>query len=426
MIDINLLRENPSLFKESLTKRGKNVSLIDDLLLLDTEWKKQTTSVEAMRAEQKELGNKKDIEGAKALKEKIQAEEKNLRELTEKRMELLFSLPNLLSPEVPEGKDDSENKIIRTWGEKPNFNFTPKDHVELGKNLDIIDNERAAKTTGARFTFLKGGAALLQMALMKWTVDQLTSKETIKEIAEKVGVPTNPFTFVLPPMMINPEMYTRMARLSKETADERYHLEKDDLYLIGSAEHTLGALHADEILSEAELPIRYIGYSTSFRREAGAAGKDTRGILRLHQFDKLEMESFTTSEMGEKEHEFFVAIQEHLLQGLKLPYEVMAVCTGDIGTPDYRQTDINTWMPGQETYRETHTADYMTDYQARRLNTKIKKESGDKEYAHMNDGTAFAIGRTLIAIIENYQTKEGGIVVPEVLRPYMQGVEVIE
>lgn len=426
MIDINLIRENPDLVKASLKKRGQDTGVVDELTQLDAEWKKLTTSVETMRAEQKELGNKKDLEGAKALKEKVQSEEEKLKTATEKRNELLLNIPNTLFKDVPEGKDESENKILRTWGKKPDFHFEPKDHVELGKGLDVIDNERAAKVTGARFTFLKGGAALLQMALIKWTIDQLTSKETVKEIAEKIGVSEKPFTLVFPPVMINEESYRKMARLTDEDKEQRYHIEKDDLYLIGSSEHTMGAMHMDETLEEHELPLRYLGYSTNFRREAGSYGKDTKGILRMHQFDKLEMESFTKAVDGAKEQEFFLATQEHLVQKLGLPYQVVANCAGDTGTPDARQFDIEIWMPGQDKYRETHSADYMTDYQARRLNTRLKKADGGKEFVHMNDATAFAIGRTLIAIMENYQTKEGTVVVPEVLRPYLNGLEVIE
>jgi seryl-tRNA synthetase len=217
--------------------------------------------------------------------------------------------------------------------------------------------------------------------------------------------------------MIRPDAYVKMARLSPEVEDERYYLEKDDLYLIGSAEHTLGSMHMDERISYKNFPLRYIGFSSSFRREAGSYGKDTRGIFRVHQFDKLEMESFTLPDNSLKEHKFLIKIQEYLMQSLKLPYRVMLVCTGDMGGPDARQVDIETWLPGQDKYRETHSADLMLDYQSRRLNTRFKKK-GDLDFVHMNDATAFAIGRTLIAIIENYQQKDGSIQVPEVLQKY--------
>lgn len=214
-----------------------------------------------------------------------------------------------------------------------------------------------------------------------------------------------------------------MARL--EPKDERYYVQSDDLYLVGSAEHTLGPLHMDKVLKEEELPVRYIGYSTAFRREAGSYGKDMKGILRVHQFDKLEMESFSLPEDSVNEQNFFVAIQEYLMQELKVPYRVVQICTGDMGGPDARQIDIECWMPGQNRYRETHTSDLMTDYQARRLNTKVKRKNGT-EFVHMNDATAIAVGRTIIAIMENYQTENGTVKIPKALQKYMFGIKEIK
>ncbi len=425
MIDIELLRKNPDLFRVSQKKRHQDPKLIDTFLTVDKEWRECTGKSEQMRAEQKKLGMEKKIEEAKRLKEEIAAIHETLKVLEEKRQAIALSIPNLLADDVPEGKDDAENKVLRTWGEPTKFDFTPLDHMALGLKLGILDNERAAKTTAARFTFIKGGAAQLQLALMQFVFATLTNNAIIKKLADAAGVSDKVFTPVFPPVMINPAMFTRMARLSPETKDERYHLAQDDLYLIGSAEHTLGSMYADEVLPESELPIRYIGYSTSFRREAGAAGKDTHGILRVHQFDKLEMESFSTPETSLNEQQFFVAIQEYLTQQLAIPYRVVHNCAGDTGTPDANQFDLEMWMPGQNKYRETHSADLMTDFQARRLGTKIRKADGSSVYAHMNDATAFAVGRTLIAIMENFQTKEGAIAVPAVLRPYMAGLEEI-
>jgi len=224
--------------------------------------------------------------------------------------------------------------------------------------------------------------------------------------------------------MIRPEVFTKMARLSEEDKDERYYLPSDDLYLIGSAEHTLGPLHMNESINEKDAPVRYVGFSPSFRREAGSYGKDTRGILRVHQFDKVEIETFTTIEKQDEEHEFVVAIQEYLMQSLKIPYRVMLLSTGDMGKPDARQIDIESWMPGQDKYRETHSADMMGDYQSRRLKTKIKNKDGGNEYAAMIDATVFAIGRTLIAIMENYQTEKGTIKIPKVLQKHVGVKEV--
>ena len=216
-----------------------------------------------------------------------------------------------------------------------------------------------------------------------------------------------------------------MARLSSETEIERYLISRDNQYLIGSAEHTLGPMHIDQTLNENVLPLRYFAFTPAFRREAGSYGKDTKGILRQHQFDKIEMESFTTPEDGVREQNFFVAIQEYLMQSLKIPYQVVAICTGDMGGPDYRQIDIESWMPGQNRYRETHTSDYMTDYQSRRLQTRVRMNKGETIFVHMNDATAFAMGRTIIAILENYQQEDGLIKIPEVLKQYMNKRDVI-
>ena len=418
MIDIELLRKNPELFRASVKKRNLNLAIIDNFLALDKEWREQLVKSENMRAEQKKLGAERKIEEAKKLKEELVALQEALKLTEEKRHQAALAIPNLLSDDVPEGKDDTENKVVRTWGKIPKFDFKPLDHIELGQKLNIIDKERAAKVSGARFAYIKGGLARLQLALMQLVFDSLTDEKLVAKLAKKAGVSPKPFTPIFPPVMIKPEPYTLMARLSPETKEERYYMPADDLYLIGSAEHTLGSMYMDEMIAEEELPIRYLGYSTSFRREAGAAGKDTAGILRMHQFDKLEMESFTKPEDSLKEQEFFVSIQEYLTQQLEIPYHIVHNCAGDTGTPDARQLDLEMWMPAQEKYRETHSADLMTDYQSRRLATKIRLTDGTSVYAHMNDATAFAIGRTLIAIMENYQTKQGTIKVPKALQKY--------
>ena len=261
---------------------------------------------------------------------------------------------------------------------------------------------------------------LLQFALIQFIMAALTDRKIIKQLADKVGNPFDkPFTPVLLPVMVKSEVMKKMDRF--DPLGDRYYLEQDEVLLIGSAEHTLGPIHMNEIIKEKDLPIRYIGYSTAFRREAGSYGKDMAGILRRHQFDKAEMETFVQAEYGQLEQNLIVAIQEYLLQRLNIPYQVVAVCSGDMGKPDFRQIDIECWMPGQNKYRETHTSDYMTDFQSRRLNIKYKTKTGDKKFVHMNDATAFAMGRILIAIIENYQQKDGSIIIPEVLRKYMPG-----
>jgi len=326
-----------------------------------------------------------------------------------------------------DGRSLDYSKMTEQKGdeEPKKFSFEPKAHWDLGKDLDIIDSERAGNVAGSRFTYIKGGLARLQFALVQFGLDVLTSEDTLKTIAEEANleVSTQPFVPVIPPAMVKPAVLNRMARL--EPREDRYYLEQDDLFLAGSAEHTIGSMHMDEVLDDAQLPLRYIGYSTSFRREAGSYGKDTKGILRQHQFDKMEMESFTKPEDALREQNFLVAIQEYMMRRLGLPHQVVLVCTGDMGAPDYRQMDIETWMPGQDTYRETHSSDYVASYQPRRLNTRYKNADGKLEFVHMNDATLFAMGRTLLAIMENYQNADGSITVPDALKPYTGNIETI-
>jgi seryl-tRNA synthetase len=265
----------------------------------------------------------------------------------------------------------------------------------------------------------------MQFALVNHAFATLGNEKILSEIAKEKGLSISPEPFVpmIPPVIIRQEIMAKMDRL--EPKEQRYLLPEDEQAFVGSAEHTMGPYHMNETIEEAELPIRYIGYSTAFRREAGTYGKDMRGILRVHQFDKLEMESFATAESGADEQKLIVGIQEYLMRSLGLPHRVVHVCTGDTSKPDFDQYDIETWIPSQNTYRETQTSDYMTDYQARRLKTFYKSKSGEKKLVHMNDATAFAISRTLIAILENYQNEDGSVTIPEVLRPYMGGRELI-
>lgn len=404
MIDIKFIREHSEEAKQAA--RNKNVTVnIDAILGLDIKRKELQTEHDTLRAEQRKLGK----DGGKELSMKVKSIQKELTQLEEDLRVLLWKVPNIPTADTPVGKDESENKVVKEWGSKPSFNFTPKPHWELGVALDVMDNERAAKVSGARFTYLKGDLVLMQNALVQFVFSILIKKG---------------FQLIVPPLFIKPEVFEKMARLHPR--DERYHIPSDDLFLIGSAEHTLGPIHLDDTLSETELPKRYAAFAPAFRREAGAAGKDTRGIIRLHQFDKLEMEVFSTADQAITEHLGLVAIEEEILQALELPYQVLLKCTGDIGDPNARGMDINTWMPGQKVYRETHTADYMSDYQARRLNTKYRAADGSTAFVHMNDATAIAIGRTLAAIMENYQTAEGTIRVPAVLQPWMFGVTEIK
>lgn len=427
MLDLKFIRENPEKVKEGVQKKNAKVD-IDALLALDAEHRKTLGELEAKRAEQKRESKKArgETPALQELKSAIQELEKKERVLKNQLDTVLRAVPNIPFDEVPVGKDESSNVVIREVGKKPNFSFAPKDYLEIARNLDIIDTETASKVSGSRFGYLKGAAALLEFAIIQYTLKTLTNREALAAIVADhknlAGVSATPFVPVVPPVMIKPDVLKKMARL--DPVEERYHITSDNLYLVGSAEHTMGPMHMDETFAEADLPKRYIGFSTSFRREAGSYGKDTKGILRVHQFDKLEMESFCLPELSRKEHEFIIACQEHLLGGLGIPYRVVEICTGDMGAPDARQIDLEAWMPGESLYRETHTADLMTDYQARRLQTRVKRENGKTEFVYMIDATAFAIGRTLIALIENYQTPDGGFRIPEALWPWVDFREV--
>lgn len=428
MLDIHFIRENADIVKDAARKKRVEVD-IDRLLAVDEDRKRLRQELDEKRSEQNRASSRialaqgeergKLIVSMQHLKEGMAEIEERFKNATEEWTKLMLAVPNLPSPDTPVGKDEDENVVVREWGEKPQFPFTPKPHWELGKALDIIDSEKAAEVSGARFNYIKGDLALLQNAIFQHTLKVLTSREALEGIAKEANIEIDPkpFTLVQPPLMMRMEVMGRMARL--HPIEERYVFPEDGLAMIGSAEHTLGPLHMDEVIEESRLPLRYVAYTPAFRREAGAAGKDTRGILRQHQFDKIEMESFARPEDGYREQDLFVAIQEHLVRSLGLPYQLLAICTGDMGKPDQRQFDINTWMAGQDTYRETHTSDYMGGFQSRRLNTRLKDASGNTTHVHMNDATAFAMGRILIAVMENYQQEDGTIRVPEVLVPYV-------
>ena len=404
MLDIKFIRENKELVKEAAKNKHRDVD-VDRLLLIAEERKKLRTELDALNQKRKEAAQNRDAAKGTELKQQVEQAEKDYAEADKIYMGLMLKLPNIYSPDTPVGKDESGNKVLRKWGEPTQFDFAPKEHDELGKNLGLIDTETAADVAGSRFAYLKGPLVLMQFALIQHVFRKLDEKG---------------FTPVIPPVFVKPAVQNRMARFL--TPEDHYMFPEDDLMLIGSAEHTLGPMYMDKTLNEKDLPVRFAGYSTAFRREAGTYGKDTKGILRQHQFDKLEMESFSLPEDSLKEQEFLVSIQEEILQDLKLPYQVVIVCTGDMGFPDYRQIDIETWLPGQNKYRETHSADHTGNFQSRRLNTKVKRADGTTEPVHMNDATAIALGRTLIAIMENYQQADGSIKVPDVLVPYMNGI----
>jgi seryl-tRNA synthetase len=435
MLDIRFIRDNAEAVQENA--RHKNYSVdITQLLKLDDKRRELSSKADDLRerrnanaAKMKGIQGKPDqliIDEGKAIKLELAELEETLNSLEEEALALQKLVPNMSLPDVPLGESEDENVVAKVVGEPTKFDFVPRNHWQIAEQRDWIDKERAAKVAGSRFAYIKGDLVKLQFAIIQFVMNQLTNEEVLKQIiadAELGGVSAKPFTPILPPLMIRTELYDAMDRL--EPRDDRYKLENDDLWLQGSAEHVMGSMHANEVFTESQLPLRYLGYATSFRREAGTYGKDMEGILRMHQFDKLEMESFTTGEDGLKEHLLMVAIQEYLLASLGLPYRVIQKCTADIGKPNARGIDMDTWLPGQDQYRETHTADYMTDYQTRRLQTRVRREDGTIEFAHTNDATAFALGRIMIAIIENNQREDGTVTVPEALRPYLGGKEAL-
>lgn len=427
MLDIRFIRENADRVQESSKQKGYDVS-IADLLKLDDERRSLQQQVDELREKRntnaaKMKGGKPDqatIDEGKQIKVELAEREKYLSDVDEQYTSLLKLVPNMPTDDVPVGASEDENVEVKVVGDIPEFDFEPKNHYEIADAKGWLDKERAAKVAGARFAYVMGDMVLLQQAIIQFVMNSLTNEAVLKEIVETAGIEASarPFIPVLPPLMIKTEPYDQMDRL--QPSDDRYKIEGEELWLQGSAEHVLGSMHAGEIFESEKLPLRYLGFATSFRKEAGTYGKDMEGLIRMHQFDKLEMESFTTSEDSYNEHLLFIAIQEWLLQQLKLPYHVLMKCTADIGKPNARGVDMEVWLPGQGKYRETHTADYMTDYQARRLNTRVRAEDG-LELVHTNDATAFALGRAMVAILENYQTADGDVRVPEVLKPYLGG-----
>ncbi|MBC7708307.1 serine--tRNA ligase [Polaromonas sp.] len=443
MLDIQFIRDNAQLVKEKSAQKGYTVQ-IDQLLELDGHRRTRLTQIDELRARRNaqaaelKQGKPSDeqIAAGRQLKEEVAQLESDLARIDEEYTILLKAVPNMPLEDVPVGASEQENVVAKRVGEPKQFDFQVKTHWELAEAKDLIDKDRATKVAGPRFAYIKGGLVELQFAIMQFVTCTLGNETILQKLINENGlnISAKPFVPVLPPAMIKTPVYEAMDRL--EPRDDRYKVgeEVDELWLQGSAEHTLGSMYQDEILSESQLPIRYVGYLTSFRREAGTYGKDTEGIIRMHQFDKLEMEVFSTPETGLDEHKLLCALQEYLVQQLELPYQVLQKCTADIGKPNARGIDIETWMPGQDKYRETHTADYMTDYQSRRLKTRFRREPKSAQavvdvaasnpaigLVHTNDATAFALGRIMVAIMENYQTADGNIKIPTVLQPYMAG-----
>ena len=425
MLDIKFIREHPDEVKEGCRKKGVDLDL-DRLLEVDEKRRKVLMEVEGLRSQQKrmskeiyqkkgETGQREGIDRVRNLKTQLRDSEKELRPIEDEFYALMRMIPNPPLSEVPEGRDETENVVVREVGQRPTFDFTPRDYMEIAEDLDIIDTKRAAKVAGSRFGYLKGDCVLLEFALVQLAMDTLTQEGFIP---------------VIPPVMLNYEAMDGMGYLTRG-GSEVYHVEKDDLYLVGTSEQSIGAMHMDEILDQGDLPRRYVGFSTCFRREAGSYGKDTKGILRVHQFDKVEMFSFCEPEKSRDEHDLILAMEEKLVRMLGIPYRVVQMCSGDLGDPAANKRDIECWMPGMGEYRETHSCSNCTDFQARRLNVRYRARDqgsgGTKvRFVHTLNGTACAIGRMIIAIIENFQQADGAVLIPDVLRSYMYGMERIE
>lgn len=440
MLDIKYIRENTKDVQKAIKNRNVTVDL-KELLAADDSRRELIQIVDKLRASMNKVsaniakleGKEKEaaIKKTGATKKKLGTAEKKLKKADEAFEFLMYQLPNVPFEEVPIGKDESANVVLREVGEKPKFSFTPKDVFTLGEELDLIDTKRAANVSGARFAYLKREAALLEFALVQFVFSRLTDEGWLKRVIKKAKLDVKPTTFVpmVPPVLIRPESFRAMGKLDPGQEEERFYIQKDELFLVGSAEHTVGPYHMKETLEKGALPIRYVAFSTAFRREAGTYGKDTKGTMRTHQFDKLEMFSYAHPDISKNEHDLFLAIQESLMQELELPYQVVLISTGDMAWTDAKQYDIEAWMPGQNDgkgqYRETHSTSNSTDFQARRLKTKFKTKEGNKELVHTLNGTAFSISRAPIAIIENYQQEDGSVLIPKELQPYMHGIKKI-
>jgi seryl-tRNA synthetase len=425
MLDIRLIRESPELVRNNLKKRGdpENLRMLDALIDYDRKWRQCLTELNNLRHERRQItaeiaeAKKKGTDaGSEMLKAKeadgkITKLEKQVAEAEEKVHEYLMRIPNLLHETVPSGKDENDNVEIRRWGDIPKFAFPVKDHIDLGLNLNIIDIERAGKIAGARFFYLRRDAVLLDMALINFALEEISRKG---------------YTPIEPPFLMRRKPYEGVVALS-DFEDVLYKVEDEDLYLIATSEHPMGAMFMDEVLKAENLPMKLVGVSANFRKEAGAHGKDTRGIFRTHQFNKVEQFVFSRPEDSWTIHEELIRNAEELVQKLGLAYRVVNVCTGDMGTVAAKRYDVEAWMPAQNSYREIISCSNDTDYQARRLNIRYREKEGasPKGFVHTLNSTALATGRTIVAIIENYQQKDGSVVVPEALRKYMGGTKKI-
>lgn len=405
MLDINFIRENVELVKKGVGDKGFDLELIDKILELDEKRRKLLLEIEGLRAKRNRIAEeKKPSDEGKKIREELKDKEPELEKIQAEYKDLLFKIPNLPNKRVPIGKSEKENVEIRKWGESTKFSFKPKDHLEIGKNLGILDFETGAKVTGSQFYFLYGDGVLLELALVNFVLDKLSKKG---------------FLPVITPDLAKSRYYLGTGYAPKGNEAQTYTIEGQDLGLIATAEVTLAGAYADQIIPEEKLPLKYIGYSHCFRQEAGAYGKYSKGLYRVHQFTKTEMFIYCRPEDSERLHEEILAIEEEIFQDLEIPYRVVEMCTGDLGAMAARKFDIEAWMPGRGDYGEVTSASNCTDYQARNLNIRFRRDSGEVEHAHMLNGTAVVMSRVPIAILENYQEEDGSIRIPDVLQKWM-------
>jgi seryl-tRNA synthetase len=411
MIDLAILRDSPDVLRETLQRRHAVID-VDELIKLDERRRTVRSEAESVRSEQKKVGKRiSSLAGGEreaAIAEAGEMAERYKRllaeadDLDEQFQARWINVPNLVHPSAPEGTSEEDAVEVSRWGTPAEYGFPIRDHQDIGEALDIIDVERGVRLSGSRFTYLKGEAALLELGLIRFAMERLTGEG---------------FTPVVPPVLVREEAMFGTGFFPTDR-DQVYAIERDDLYLVGTSEVSLAGLHLDEILDEGELPLRYAGFSTCFRREAGTYGKDMRGVFRMHQFDKVEMFSFCHPDRSWEEHEYMLSIEEGIMQDLELPYRVVSVAAGDLGASAAKKYDIEVWLPSQETYREITSCSNTTDYQARRLRARFKDATGNR-LVHTLNGTVVTSSRTVLAIIENHQQADGSVRIPDALQPYV-------
>lgn len=410
MLDIKFIRENKDKVKKGVADKQFDVSLVARVLELDEKRRKLIQEIELLRVQRNELtekikmGDKSVLDAASSIKDSLKAKDPKLETAEKEFLDVLNQIPNIASDDVKIGRDDSENEIIKTWGEPTKFDFEPKDHLTLGTNLGILDFETGAKVVGSQFYYLYGDGAMLELALMQYAFETL-SKEG--------------FIPVITPDLAKSRYYLGTGYTPRGNEAQTYTIEEQDLGLIATAEVTLAGKYADEVIPEEKLPIKYIGYSHCFRQEGGSYGKYSKGMYRVHQFSKAEMFVYCKPEDSDKLHDYLLEMEEKIYQSLGIPYRVLKQCTGDLGAMAARKYDIEAWMPGRNDYGEVTSTSNCTDYQARNLNIKYRTKDGKNEYLHMLNGTAIATSRTPVAILENFQQADGSVLIPEVLQKWM-------